>query len=272
MSSAHHSKFILWLTLPTALLIILASSVGLSVNDFYGKESFNWQAQSIGQDLVDLFLVVPCLLITGFLSWRNYRVAIVLWGGVVLYLIYTFIIYCFDVHFNNLFVIYCFILGLSFYSFIYFLSEQSKESFVTEFQNSLPVRVVGIYFLVIPALFYFLWLSEIIPAIIQNTTPKNLIETGLPTNPVHVIDLALFLPGLFIIGILMLKRKPMGLLFAPAILTFFVLMDITIGFLIIVMKHRGLESNLAITIVMAVLALFSMTMLIWYLRNMKQPL
>ena len=269
MTSAHHSKSILWLSLPTALLIIFASTIGLSVIDFYSRESFNWQAQSIGQDLVDLFLLVPCLLITGFLSWRNYHVAKIIWGGVLLYLIYTFIIYCFDVHFNNLFVIYCFTLGLSFYSFIYFLYEETTESEVIEFKNSLPARVVGIYFLIVPCLFYFLWLSEIIPAIIQNTVPKSLVETGLPTNPVHIIDLALFLPGLFIVGILLLRRNPMGILLAPVILTFFILMDITIGFLIIVMNQRGLKSNLAVTVAMSILALFSLILLIWYLRNIK---
>lgn len=270
MISVHIGKSISWLSLLNAFLIIFASSVGLFAHDSYSRESSNWQAQAIGQDLVDLFLLVPCLLITGFLASGNY-IARVMWGGVLLYLIYTFLIYCFDVHFNNLFVIYCFILGLSFYSFLYFISVQSKEQGVIEFTKSLPVKAVGIYFLIISGVFSFLWLSEIIPAILHNTTPKSLIETGLLTNPVQVIDLSLFLPGIFITGVLVLKKKPMGLMLAPVILTFFILMDITIGFLVIVMKQRGLESNLSVTVAMSVLALFSLIMLIWYLRNMKLP-
>ena len=92
MISAYNGKSILWLSLSTALLIIFTSSVGLWVIDFYGKESPNWQAQAIGQDSVNLFLLVPCLLITGFLASKNSN-AKVLCGGIVLYFIYTFIIF-----------------------------------------------------------------------------------------------------------------------------------------------------------------------------------
>jgi hypothetical protein len=211
------------------------------------------------------------LLADHCISYRGKSFAKALWGGVMLYLIYTFLIYTFGVHFNSLFIIYCFILGLSFYSFIHFLTRQNKEPIAIEFKKSLPVKVVGIYFLIIASLFYLLWLSEIIPAALQNTIPKSLIEIGLFTNPVHVIDLSLFLPGLFITGVLVLRKKRMGLLLVPVMLTFFILMDISIAFLAIMLAMRGFESNAAITVVMMTLALFSLILLIWYLRNIKQP-
>lgn len=44
--------------------------------------------------------------------------AFLVWSGVLLYLIYAYVIYAFDVHFNSLFLVYVAILGLSFYALI----------------------------------------------------------------------------------------------------------------------------------------------------------
>ena len=269
MNYNHQGKIILALSLPLSILIIIVSCVGLSTPGFYSTETLNWQAQSIGQDMIDLFLITPCLLITSILSYRNNRTATMIWGGVVLYLTYTFVTYCFDIHFNKLFVLYCVCLGLSFYSLMYFLFTHHKENSKEYFENKPVVRFIGIYFLIISALFYFLWLSEIIPAIIQNTIPKSIVETGLFTNAVQVIDLSVFLPGIFITGISLLKRISFGLILVPIILTFFVLMDISIGTLAVVMKMKGVESNLVLTVIMGVLALLSLVLLIWYFKSIK---
>ena len=263
------NKPILILSLPLAALIIMVSCVGLLTADFYSKETLNWQAQSLWQDMIDLFLLVPCLLITSILAYRNNKAATLLWGGVVLYLTYTFALYCFDIHFNKLFVIYCLCLGLSFYSLMYFLFTKYAETRNENFENKSVIRVIGIYFIIVSVIFYFLWMTEIIPSIIKNTQPQSLNETGLFTNGVHVIDLAVFLPAVFITGIFLLKRKSFGYILTPVMLTFFVLMDITIGMLVVVMKTKGVESNLALTAIMSVFALISLALLIWYFRSVK---
>lgn len=269
MNQNLNNKIILLLSLPLTCLIIIVSCFGLFTPDFYSAETINWQAQSVGQDLVDLILLVPCLLISSILAYKNNKTAIKIWGGVMFYLTYTFVLYCFDVHFNKLFVLYCFCLSLSFYSSLYFIFTQSKEIQNRDLVSKIKVRFIGFYFLIIAVLFYFLWLSEIIPAIIHNTIPKNLSEVGLFTNGVHVIDLAVFLPGIFITGIFLLKRIPLGFILTPVLLTFFVLMDITIGTLTIVMKIKGIETNLALTIIMGILALISFGLVIWYFKRSK---
>jgi len=37
--------------------------VGLFIPDTYAKETANWQAQALAQDIFDLFLITPLLLI-----------------------------------------------------------------------------------------------------------------------------------------------------------------------------------------------------------------
>jgi hypothetical protein len=219
--------------------------------------------------MIDLFLIVPCLLITSILAYKNNKAATMVWGGVVLYLTYTFVLYSFDIHFNKLFVIYCLCLGLSFYSFMYFLFKIYAKTKMEIFKNKSLILITGFYLILISVMFYLLWLAEIIPSIIKNTLPKSLVDTGLFTNGVHVIDLAVFLPAVFITGAFLLKRKSFGFILTPVMLTFFVLMDITIGMLVVVMKMKGVENNLTLTAIMAVFALISLTLLIWYLKSVK---
>src|SRR5450432_4180182 len=89
---------VLALSLLLAVLIIITSCLGLFVPEMYTRETPNWQAQSIGQDIVNLFLVVPALIISSLLAYYKNKKALLLRPGVLLYLIYTFIIFCFDVH------------------------------------------------------------------------------------------------------------------------------------------------------------------------------
>ena len=261
---------ILALSLPLAALVMFSSVTGIFTLDFYVRESVNWQTQAIGQDRINLFLIAPALIITCLLIYRNIRSMNFIWAGVVLYLVYTYLIFCFSVHFNRLFIIYCLILGLSFYSLVYFVYAQTRNSLKVDFSDKLILRrAIGTYFIVISILFYLLWLAEIVPAVIRGRSPQSVVETGLFTNPVHSIDLSVFLPGIFITGVLLLRGNQLGIFLTPIVLTFFVLMDITIAYLVITMRERGLEGSLTVTFIMGILLLISLSLLIWYLKEIK---
>ena len=272
MNTDQSNRIIVRLSYLLAIFLVIVSVVGLFFPDTYSKETPNWTAQAVGQDIFDLFVVAPFLILAAFFIHRKSRTALLLWSGVIFYLIYSFVIYCFAVHFNRLFIFYCLILGLSFYSFVYFLISQFKEPNKDWFDEKVPVRGIAIYLIVIACVFYLLWLSGIVPAIIAGTAPENLFEIGLLTNPVHALDLSVVLPGFIIIGVLLLRKKPLGLLLAPTVLVFMFLMDLTIGGLNIIMRARGLEASYGISVVMFVLALVSILLLIKYLRSMKRNL
>ena len=69
MNNRH--PFILIASFLLAGLVIIVSLAGILTPNFYSAETANWQAQSIGQDIVDLFAIVPCLIITSFFAYRN---------------------------------------------------------------------------------------------------------------------------------------------------------------------------------------------------------
>lgn len=259
---------IICLSLPLAAVVALSAIVALTSPGFYAAETLNWQLQSEGQDLADLFLVTPALLITSLLAYRQRKAAILVWAGINAYLLYTFLIYCFAVHFNPLFPVYCLALGLSFFSLIWFMVSPLQQPAVFSF-SGVPRRFTSIYFIIISVVFYLLWLSEIVPAILHGNIPASTTDTGLFTNPVHVIDLAVVLPGIFIAAVFLWKKQRIGYMLAPAILSFFILMDCTIAALILLMKGKGLEGNSGISIIMLLLAILSSVNLARYIRKIK---
>lgn len=260
-------KTIVVISLVISGLVALVSLIGIYSPDFYSRETTNWQLQSSAQDIIDLVLIVPALMVTSLLTFSNNKAATVLWGGVLLYLAYTFVIYCFDVHFNSLFVIYCLTLGLTGYSFLHFLFSHTQAPSIIVTVSASVLKIIGFYFILVSVLFYLLWLSEIIPALWNTTEPASLVEVGLPTNPVHILDLSFVLPGIFATGILVLRKNPIGITLAPTVLAFFALMDLTIASIIVMMIRGGADESYSVAIIMAVLAVFSLGLLTWYFQS-----
>lgn len=230
---------ILIVSLVISVLIIISSVTGIFGKETYISDSNNWKVQGIGQDKINLFFIVPLLLLSGYKSYYKKLNYLFILGGILLFLIYTFIIYCFAVHFNSLFLVYCSLLGLSFYSFIY--------AFIHSYQNfknqlpllRLPVKSLRGFLFIITSFFYFLWLREDVTAILLGVPSVSLTEAGLFTNPVHVLDLAFVLPGFIIIAYL-LKKGP-GKLLVPYILVFCILMFINIGALLVMLNFSKPE-------------------------------
>ncbi len=263
------NKTVLALSLLLAVLVAFVSIVGITNPATYAQETPNWQAQSIGQDYADLILVVPFLLISTILLYLGRKRAIYLWGGSLSFLLYTFTIYCFDIHFSSLFVVYCAVLGLSFYLFMYFLYEHIKHHIINGFRDFTEAKLTGIYFITIAAVFYLLWLSQIIPSITTAKLNPDLVNVGLLTNPVHVIDLSVCLPAFFIAGILLIKKHELGFALAPVVLTFSVLMDLNIAGLMLFMHNKGIETSNVLTLIMAILSIISLVLLVLTLKNLK---
>jgi hypothetical protein len=251
------------LSLNIAILICLTSWQGLISPEIYVKETANWAMQAMGQDLINI-CIIPFYLLSAFFITREKTYSPLIWVGITFYFIYTFLIYCFDIRFNRLFLLYTLILGLTIYSLVFLLYAYRNKFKVTK-SNSLLSQLTGGYFIFIAVLFYGVWFSEILLANFLNTTPKNLEQ--LPTNPVHVLDMCIVLPGIFISGILLIQKKELGYFLAPVILTFSLMMELTIGILLIIFSKHGQESHIGFIWFMFGLAFISLFLLFYNLKN-----
>ena len=269
MLKKKHDTIILLLSVPLAILTAIASYAGIFVESTYARESTLYASQGIGQDIVNLFIVVPILLISSFYASRKSKPGLLVWSGAIFYLAYSYTIYSFGLHFNQLFILYCAILGLSFYSFVYFILSAHKVNTAELFSDKISTRSTGVFLIVIAVLFYFIWLSELIPSINQNVTPKSVIESGLLINPVHVLDLAICLPALLLTGIALIKKRSIGFLLAPAMLIFCIFMAIAIAAMVLVMKSKGLDTDFVLFTIFGIITVISIFILVRYVRTLK---
>ena len=251
-----------------SVFLIISSLGGMLLPDMYARETGDWKVQSFAQDLFDLVFAVPALLISAWIFQKGSRPAFFMLAGVLLFLVYTFIIYTLAVHFNRFFLIYCFTLALSSYLLIYLLWQTGSAKVKLWFEPS-SVSVPVAYMLLFAALFYFLWLSSIIPALIWGYTPPVLEQSGLFTNPVHVIDLSFLLPGFVITAFLLQNKHALGFVFAPAIMTFSVIMTLSIATLLFYEYAKGFAADYQPAIAMIFFSTVSVFVFIRFMKNLK---
>lgn len=235
----------------------------------YAKETVNWAAQAVGQDSVNLCVVFPTLLISSFLVLRrdSFR-AFLLWLGVLIYLIYSYVLYSFFVHFGPLFLLYVATLGLSFYSFVGVLAVLDWQKADGAFAN-VKTKPASIFLGTVAILFALLWLADIVGALARGGVPVDLDKIGLVVNPIHVLDLAFLLPGVFIVAALVWQRKVLGLTLAVPLLLFFVLMGLAIIAMMIVTAQKGYALALPQMVVMLIITALSFAISTRYLRRIQ---
>jgi len=233
------SPVFLWFSLPIAALAMAGSVAGILLDTVYSKETDNWAAQAIATDIVNLAVAYPALLLLAYFASRGSLRAYLAWTGVLAYSVYSYSIYAFSIHFGPLFLIYVAVLGLSVYALVGGLVSMNTDRVKVSFTSRAPVRSTSILLIALGGTFYLLWLSAVIPPTLDGTTPQELVEAGLPSNPVHVLDMAVFLPAMLLAGVLLAKRRSLGYLLAPTVLGAAILFSLGIVVLQPVLGGRG---------------------------------
>jgi hypothetical protein len=141
----------------------------------------------------------------------------------------------------------------------------------SRYTEKIPVRAVSIYLLVLAALFSFLWLSELIPALFSGAIPQSILEDGTPTNAVYVLDLAWILPAFVITSISLWKKQALGYSLAGIMLTLFVLLDTAILAMAIFQIQAGNPDAVPMSALFGMLIASAIGMLTWYLTGLRMP-
>jgi hypothetical protein len=165
---------------------------------------------------------------------------------------YNYMIYAFSIHFGPLFLVWVAVLGLSAYAAAGTFSELNRLWLAAHFQSA-PVRFAGWVLIVLAAVFTLLWLSEIEPDLLAGRGSTSAAAWQVPTNPVHVLDLAFFLPGVLASGVLLLRRRQAGYAGAAAGLVFLALTCLPVMASPFVAQSRGNEAGWAVLVPMILL-------------------
>jgi hypothetical protein len=136
----------------------------------------------------------------------------------------------FGTPFNRLFLLYVPTLTLASAAMIGLLVSLDVSAAATRLVRtaSAPARPVAGYLGVVAALNALAWLRLIVPEL-GSDAPAFLQGTGLITNPVHVQDLALWLPAVGVIAVWLWRHRPWGYLLGGAVLWFWLIESIGVA-------------------------------------------
>jgi len=144
------------------------------------------------------------------------------WLGCLAFTAYSYAIYTFSIHFGPLFLVWVAVLGLAFYALVTALATVDAAPVARWFgHRAMPLTTwtLGLA----ASAFGLLWLSQILPDLLAGRASASAAALNLPTNPVHVLDLALFLPAVLTSASLVRRRRPLGYATAPGVLVFLAL-------------------------------------------------
>jgi hypothetical protein len=190
----------------------------------YGKGLYGYMpedvaVQGIAQDYVTLFVGIPLLIIGMYFSSKGSFKGRFILTGTIGYFFVTYLFYMLMAMYNEYFLIFVSLAGLSFYAFIIMLLSFELNNIRCLFKSATPVKLPGIFLVINGFNIAFLWLSIVVPPLLDGT----IYPSGLgyfTTLVVQGLDLSLLLPMSIIIGVLLIKKNSYGYLFGPIYLVF----------------------------------------------------
>lgn len=259
----------LWLTAPIAILLAIATGGELLGDDLLHDTPY-CVAQAIGQDFITLTVALPVLVIGAIFAGRGSERARLVWLGALIYVVYTYVIYAFHVRFNPLFLVYVALLGCSLYALIGGLATTDFQGVKARFTQRTPVKAVSIFLAMMSAVFYLLWLSETVPALVAGEVPQSVTDNGTPTSAVHVLDMAWILPAMALAAVWLWRKRAIGYTLAGALLTFTPLLTAAIMAMITSMILYGHPVAVGMAAIFGIVSAASLGMLVWYLRELEE--
>ena len=138
------------------------------------------------------------------------------------------------------------------------------------FTRSLPIRAISAYLLATTALFALVWFRDIVPALINGTTPVALQGTNMLTNPIQVMDFAFGFPLTILAAIWFWRRRPWGYVLAGAFLVYGVIEAVSVTIDQTFGHISDPTQSLAMVPVFALLTVIALVPTIVYLHCLRQ--
>jgi hypothetical protein len=277
-----------WLIPPIFLLALFAASMGLfwqnpgeaytytnhrgetvtlNGRGLYVYDTLSTAAQMQGNDLITLVVGLPLLAISTWLAFKGSLRGRLLLTGTLGFFLYTYLSMSMLTAYNNLFLVYVTLFGLSLYAFILSMMSFDLARLPSHFSPRLPHGSIAALLFAVGGFLSLAWLGRIGSPLLNGTTPALENTTTLV---IQAMDLALIMPLAFLAGVLLLRRNAWGYLLASV----FVLKAATLGLGVsamgINMALQGVPDSLAIVIPFLVITLLNLAATVALLKNITE--
>jgi hypothetical protein len=248
---------------------INGESITLYGKGLYKNDSVSMASQAIAQDYVTLFLGIPLLLISLFLSRRGLLKGRLLLTGTLGYFLYTYTSYSFLSMYNSMFLIYVGIMSASFFAFILAIMSFDLQHFHLYFDKKLPVKFIGGFLLFVSFIFGMMWLGRIVHPLLKAAPPVGIEH--YTTLVIQALDLGFVVPTGIFAGILFLKRKPFGYLLGSVLIIKFITLLTALTAMVIRQMYAGIQVSFIEIFIVVLINLFVIYCLVLIMKNVKEP-
>ena len=284
------SKSLIWLCVLVGLLALAAAAAGLIWKDsgsrftfttlhgqevqmygegLYRNDTIFTAGTFIGTDAVTILACIP-FLIAALLLYRRGSLR----GGYLLIGVLSFFLYngaslAFGAAYNSFFLVYIALFAASLFAFILAFTCIDYVALPSRISAGMPHRGLSAFFLVTGVVLLFIWLSDVVIALVEGHAP--LLLASYTTMVTYVLDIGVIVPALLVAQHLIRRRSPFGYPLASTLLILCTIIGVVVTAQTIVQISLGIVLPPAQFAVMVgsliLMSLFAIWLLGLLLRN-----
>jgi hypothetical protein len=238
--------------------------VTINARGLYYWDTVSSAAQMQANDLVTLALGLPLLAVSFRLTLRGSLRGRLLLTGTLGFILYTYISMCFGAAYNQLFLVYVALFGLSLYAFILSMLSFDLKALPAHFSEKLPRGWIAGLLFVAAAFLLLAWLGRIAAANAPGAIPALENVTSMF---IQAMDLALIVPLCILAGVLLLRRSAWGFLLASVGVLKFLTIGLAVSLMGLNMARVGAAGSAVEWVVFSAITLAGLAMAVALLKN-----
>lgn len=248
---------------------IYGETISIYGKGLYQHDSVSMASQAIAQDYITLFMGLPLLILSLFLSKQGSIKGKLLLTGTLGYFLYTYASYSFLSMYNSLFLIDIIIMSASFFAFILAMMSFDIQNSSSYFTEKLPVKFIGSFLLLTSFVFGMMWVGKIMPSLMNHTPPTGLEH--YTTLVIQAMDLGFLVPTGILAGILVIKRRPFGYLLSSVIIIKDITLVSALTAMIFLQISAGINVSNYVLVVVILINILVIYCMILIMKNVQEP-
>ncbi len=251
---------ILWSV--TELLALSAAIGGILLKGIYDNLfEADYLPGALAQDIITAMLSAALLLLIYNTKENDIKKQIII-IGVIGSQCYLYGIFTIERVYNVFYLVYLVIFALSVWTIIYSLAGYRTKNFQHLHLNKKMLNTTAVSSIVIAVIFIFLWTASLLPLMQEHKRIEYLYS-------IYILDLGFIMPAFIITAVMSLRRIPLGILMAPAmmIIGFFVIFPL--GLNEIAKPAFGMQINYGSMVISFIFSIFMLTLAALQLKLIK---
>lgn len=259
-----------WEVGSTVLIVLLSAAsslLGLFRDGHYADHAGSL-LRIYAQDVVLLALGVPVLAVGLWLARRGSVRGRVVWLRALAYMAYMWIHYAFVVGYNDFFLGYIALLGLSTFTLLSGVLSTDASRVFELLRDDVSTAVYSGVLAITGIGLASLWLSELVPALLAGELPAAVVQLGPEAAHTYVVDLGILVPALLVTAIWLRRERPWGYVCAGVLLAFAALVAPTLTAVTVINIREGIEISGPLLVGTIVPPLVGLLFAVSYLRKL----